>query len=242
MLSSRERRRRAAPRTMKGNDMRMSKMGAGLVLGAAAALLVSQVCSQESGQSPDDMQKAMADWMATTRPGEHHKKLEGSIGTWEATTKMWMGGPGGEPVVTRGRAERKWVLGGRFMQEDFSSEMMMPDPASGEMKAVPWQGMGLFGFDNHRKTYVGCWADTMGTQLLTMKGTVDPSGKVFTYYGEMDEPMLGVVGRMVKYTTRIIDADTQVFEIYDLHAGDDYKVVEVTYKRSGAARAKSPAR
>ena len=79
--------------------------------------------------------------------------------------------------------------------------------------------------------YVGCWADNMGTQMLTMKGMADPSGKVFTYFGEMDEPMLKVIGRTVKYVTRIVDKDTQVFEIFDLHAGPDYKVVEVTYKR-----------
>ena len=78
---------------------------------------------------------------------------------------------------------------------------------------------------------VGCWADTMGTQLLTMKGTASPDGTVFTYYGEMDEPMMGVIGRTVKFQTKVVDNDTHVFSIYDLHAGDDYKVVEVTYKR-----------
>ena len=64
-----------------------------------------------------------------------------------------------------------------------------------------------------------------------MKGTCDPSGKVFTFYGEMDEPMIDVRGRMVKYVNRIIDDKKHVFEIYDLHAGPDYKVVEITYER-----------
>ena len=54
---------------------------------------------------------------------------------------------------------------------------------------------------------------------------------LFTLYGEMDEVMLGVVGRTVKYVTRIVDADKHVFEIIDLHAGDGYKVVEITYTR-----------
>ena len=65
----------------------------------------------------------------------------------------------------------------------------------------------------------------------TMKGGVDPTGTVFTLYGEMDEVMLGVVGRTVKYVTRIVDKDKHVFEIIDLHAGDGYKVVEITYTR-----------
>jgi hypothetical protein len=91
--------------------------------------------------------------------------------------------------------------------------------------------MGLTGYDNNRNLYVGCWADTMGTQLLTMKGSMSPDGKTFTTYGEMDEPMLGVVGRMVKFQTKVVDQDNAVFSIYDLHAGDNYKVAEVTYKR-----------
>ena len=40
-----------------------------------------------------------------------------------------------------------------------------------------------------------------------------------------------VIGRTVKFQTKVVDNDTHVFSIYDLHAGDDYKVVEVTYKR-----------
>ena len=71
----------------------------------------------------------------------------------------------------------------------------------------------------------------MGTQLLTMRGSADPTGKVLTAYGEMDEPMLGVIGRTVKYVTRVIDQDHRFFEIYDLHASDDYKVVEIEYTR-----------
>ena len=102
---------------------------------------------------------------------------------------------------------------------------------TGKINEMPIEGMGLTGFDNVRQLYNATWSDNWNTQLLTMKGAADPAGRLFTYYGEMDEPMLGVYGRLVKYQTRIIDSDTHVFSIYDLHAGDDYKVVEVTYNR-----------
>lgn len=65
-----------------------------------------------------------------------------------------------------------------------------------------------------------------------MTGTRDPSGKRWTFYGEMDEPMLDVQDRMVKYVVEIVDADHHVFSVYDLHAGDGYRVVEVAYTRS----------
>ena len=50
-------------------------------------------------------------------------------------------------------------------------------------------------------------------------------------YGEMDEPMMKVFGRYVKYVHTIVNNDKHVFSIYDLHAGDNYKVVEVVYDR-----------
>ena len=43
--------------------------------------------------------------------------------------------------------------------------------------------------------------------------------------------MLDVSDRMVKYVTRIINENKHVFEIYDLHAGENYKALEVVYTR-----------
>ncbi len=180
--------------------------------------------------SPEEMQAMMKAWKDTMTPGEHHKKLNHFVGSWTTTTKIWWGGPGTPATQTKGSAEVNWVLDGRYIMRQSTGEFMMPDE-TGAMKPVPVSHLGLTGYDNYRKMYVAYWADSMGTALLTMKGGVDPSGTVFTSYGEMDEPMLGVVGRMVKYVTRIIDDDTHVFEIFDLHAADDYKVIEITYER-----------
>ncbi len=44
--------------------------------------------------------------------------------------------------------------------------------------------------------------------------------------------MMDVHSRMVKYQTKIIDDDKHVFTIYDLHAGDNYKVLEIEYTRA----------
>ena len=55
--------------------------------------------------------------------------------------------------------------------------------------------------------------------------------KAALVFGQMDEPMLKVYGRTIKYVTKIVSPDKHVFSIYDLHAGDDYKVIEITYER-----------
>ena len=47
----------------------------------------------------------------------------------------------------------------------------------------------------------------------------------------MDEPMLNVIGRTVKYETKIIDENKHTMKIFDLHAGDDYLVIELIYTR-----------
>ncbi len=207
-----------------------------LVLGFAAAslLVASQALSgdEHAGKqpSPEEMAKAMAEWMKLSAPSDYHKHLESMIGTWDTAHKMWWGGPGTPANESKGVSEVTWTLGRRFMREEIKSEFPMPRE-DGQMQNVSFTGIGYTGFDNYRKMYVGSWMDNMGTQMLGMKGAVDPSGKVFTFYGEMDEPMLNVHGRLVKYVTRVINNDKHVFEMYDLHAGDDYKVMEIVYTR-----------
>lgn len=186
----------------------------------------------EKGGAPGmaEMMDMMKKYMATIQPSEYHKKLEPFAGEWNTAMKMFMGGPGMPAVETKGTSSVKSILGGRYLLEEYKGEMMMPD-ATGAMKARPYEGVGLMGFDNYKKLYVGAWASNMGTELLTYTGAPDPTGKSMTMYGPMDEPTLDMHARMVKYVTKIIDTDKRVFEIYDLAAGDKYKVIEVTYTR-----------
>lgn len=200
----------------------------GLVLVAAVAFLTGRAVSEDPPPSPpggfssEQLKQMMEAHQKANAPGDAHKKLEPLIGKWKTATKVFMAGPKGPAVESAGVAENKWVLDGRFMLST----------SKGDLMGLAYEGMGLTGFDKNRNLYVATWSDNIESHLLTMKGTVDhQTGKVFTWYGEMDEPMLKVYGRMVRYITRIIDKDKYVFEIYDLHAGENYKVVEITYTR-----------
>ena len=226
--------------------MQLRTLFAGIALGAAAALVCSQAISQQheardqpppqqdmpQQPTPEQMAAMMEDWMRLINPGPQHKLLEKMTGEWNSTTEMYLQGPDAPPVVTQGKSMRKMVLGGRFVLQEEDASMMLPNAETGDLESIPWNGMGLFGYDNIRNLYTACWADSMGTQIITMKGAADPAGRVFTYYGEMDEPMLGVIGRTVKYVTTIVDENTQTFEIFDLHAGEDYRVFRITYERA----------
>lgn len=182
------------------------------------ALATSQTEKEQQAMKDEMMKK----WMEVSTPGDNHKKMDDLVGTWETTVSMWMGEAGKPPQVTKGVAEMKWVLGGRFIQEEMKGEMM----------GMPYNGMGLLGYDNFNKKYTFVWVDNSSTQMSTSEGTFDPTGKVLTYYGKMDEPMTGEHDKTVKYVTRIVNKDKNIFEIHDLSLPEpNTKVMEIVYTR-----------
>lgn len=207
----------------------------GLVVAAASsAFSGDDKPGEEKGGMPQmtpDMLKAMQECLKNMEPGEPHKLLGNFVGSWKTTSKMWMMGESGPPpLVTNGTSEVKWVLGGHYIMEEHRGEVMMPD-ADMQMKKKAHEGISMVGYDNNRNLYTGTWADNLGTAMMNFKGAASPDGKTITMYGEMDEPMVKVYGRYVKFVHRILSKDKHVFELYDLHAGDNYKVIEVTYER-----------
>ena len=171
--------------------------------------------------SEEDFRKMMEAMFEFPGGDEQRKHLEAFAGEWDTTTKMYMAGPQGPAAESKGSSSVKWVLGKRYLLEDHKGEMM----------GMPYEGMGLTGYDDAKNLFVSVWANNMSQEMLSMAGTRHPKTGVITMYGQMDEPALKMFGRMVKYVSTIVDEDTHVFEIYDLAAGDDYKVVEVEYKR-----------
>ena len=194
-----------------------------VVLVVATVLVTSHANSQEGGAehpTPEQMKEMMEQWIKLGKPGEMHEYLARFVGKWDTVMKMSMG-PGAPTQETKGTADFRTIFGGRFLLHE----------SKGTLMGMPTEGMGITGYDNFRNRFEGVWIDGMATTMLTFSGQLDPSGKVLTLYGEMDEPGLKMVGRMVKYVTRVIDGDKFVFEIYDLAAGPDHKVFDITYTR-----------
>jgi hypothetical protein len=142
------------------------------------------------------------------------------IGTWNVETSMWEK-PGATPQKGGGTAVNAWVLGGRFVREDID----------GEFGGMKYQGIGFTGYDNYKKKYVGAWMDTMGTMMMTMTGTADPSGKVFTMTSTIDDIMAGKPAT-VQTVTRIVDPNKHVMEMFGPDpSGHEYKMLEIVYTR-----------
>jgi hypothetical protein len=153
------------------------------------------------------------------QPGEHHKHLNAGIGTWKTVMKMY-GMSGNELCTSEGTAERKWILNGRFIQEDYRD-------------SDNFSGIGIIGYDNYRERYISTWCDNMGTAIMVMEGTCDPATKIATLYSaEYKCPISGKQMKL-KSVNRMTDDNTDVFEMFsvDCATGQECKMMVITYTR-----------
>jgi hypothetical protein len=186
----------------------------------ALALLASPVLAKEKKHEKQmDPQAMMEVWKKMATPGEPHKLLAGLAGSWTTTTKEWME-PGKPPTESTGTAEMKMLLDGRFLYQEFTGNMM----------GQPFSGVGIDAYDNMTKKYVTAWMDTMGTGIFMMEGTASADGKTITLKGSHPEPG---GGRMThRAVWKIVDSNTQTFDMYGTHhGGKEAKVLEIIYSR-----------
>jgi uncharacterized protein DUF1579 len=188
----------------------------GLCLVLAASVAMAKDKKHEKQMDPQAMME-MYQKLAT--PGEPHKLFATLAGSWTTTTKEWME-LGKPPTESTGTAEMKMVLDGRFLQQEFTSQMM----------GQPFSGIGIDGYDNLRKRYVTTWIDTWGTGIFQMEGTASANGKTITLKGRHDEPGGGHMTHRAVW--KIVDNNTQMFDMYGTHqGGKEMKMLEIAYTR-----------
>ena len=186
----------------------------------ALFVLASPVMAKDKKQAKEmDPQAMMEMYQKLATPGEPHKQFESLAGSWTTQTKEWME-PGKTPTEASGSADMKMVLGGRYLQQDFTGEMM----------GQPYTGMGITGYDNMSKKYVSIWLDTMGTGPFMMEGTGSADGKTITLKGSHSEPGGGKMTHRAVW--KIVDSNTQTFDMWGNHGGGkEMKVMEIVYTR-----------
>jgi hypothetical protein len=153
-------------------------------------------------------------------PGPEHKLLASLEGTFDAKVKSWFGP--GEPTESTGVMKRQMILDGRYLQEHYD----------GKLLDKSFRGMAIVGFDARKKKYVNAWVDSLSTSIATMEGTYDQKTKTLTTFGEDYAP--GTDKKMKsRDVLKIVDADTQLFEMYRQPEGEskEFKVLEITYRR-----------
>jgi hypothetical protein len=163
----------------------------------------------------DPMMKA---WMAYATPGDSHKTLANLVGTWDANVKNYMGPA---PMESKGVTTITSIMDGRYIMEK----------AEGEAMGAPFQGIGIYGFDNALKKYVATWVDNMGTGVMTSTGTTDDAGKTIHWTGQAVDPMTGKE-QIYRSTMHLMSDDQYHWEMWGPGMdGKEMKLMEITYNR-----------
>jgi hypothetical protein len=177
------------------------------------------MAKEEKQEEKMDMQAIMELYKKLGTPGPQHKLLAGTTGSWSTKIKSWME-PGSPPMESSGTSENKMILGGRFLQQDFSGEMM----------GSPFSGIGINGYDNNTRKYVSTWSDSMSTGILFFEGTAEADGKIITQESHYDDPIKGPM--KWRSVTRLVDNNSHVFELFSIDkSGKEEKMMEITYTR-----------
>jgi hypothetical protein len=177
------------------------------------------------GWTEEDMKACT---MAAT-PGRMHERLAREAGVWHARTTMWMA-PDTEPMQSECRSVVTSLMDGRFTEVEMTGEM----PGMG-----PYNGLGIYGFDNVSQKFVSSWIDNHGTGIGNGVGEPSPDGKTITWKFTYNCPLTRkpVVMREIETVT---GPDTKTLEMYgtDHKSGKEFRLMRIELTRTqGAPRA-----
>lgn len=201
------------------------KMSLRIIVGCALLMSSVMASAAEPAAAAPEMtaeQKAMME--AFERMSEvraEHKGLAYFVGNWSSKMTMVMD-PKAPPQESTGKTEFAEIFGGR------SYEMHYTGSFAGEAMT----GRGFLGFDNIKGKFYTTWMDSMSTSFWLAFGDYDAKTKVYTFRGEMDDPMHSASKIAVRQLWRIVDNDHFVFEWYETEAGKpERKSMWIDYTR-----------
>ncbi len=194
------------------------------VLGAAV-FLSAGIFAQETKGPPEISaeQQAMTEaFKSYSTPGEPHARLAKKAGDWNVAVKMWHTPDMEVPEESTATSCIKAIMGGRYIVEEVKGEAM------GE----PFEGLGIAGYDNITKKFVGVWVDTMNTGIIHSEGTPAQYGDIINFEGTHPDPLRGRYDK-TRSVERTISDDKFIFTSYKTaDDGREFKGMELTYTRA----------
>jgi hypothetical protein len=151
-------------------------------------------------------------------PGAAHKLLASRAGSWSTRNKHWMEADK-PPIESTDACERKMIIGGRYLQEELTGEMM----------GSPFTGIGFTGFDNHTQKYAMVWMDSMSTGIYFFEGTAEDDGRTITLESHFEDPVKGPM--KLRGVIRLVDANTEVSEMRVTDKDGNEERCETIYSR-----------
>jgi len=153
------------------------------------------------------------------KPGPEHQKLTPFIGDWALTVKLWTD-PNQPPVEASGTVQSKWIMGGRFVQQNVKTEC----------NGKSFEGLGLLGYHPGEKKFTSVRACGLCGTVSHALTTLDASAKTFTCSTEECCPLTGqkVAGR----DEVIIESDDKIItNVYKTVGGREVKVMQMVSTR-----------
>jgi hypothetical protein len=153
------------------------------------------------------------------RPGPEHAALAPMVGAWRGAVTYWPF-PDAPPVTQEATAEKRWILGGRFLEVAFHSTM------GGE----PFEGRAVVGYDRTAGRYVSTWMDSLSTGILHLAGSREESG-AFVLEGDRIDPTTDKRYR-VRHVNRVESDAAHVVQFFDeLDDGTMFQSLEIRWTR-----------
>ena len=198
--------------------LRTMGMAAALALGLVVLANLSLAQDAKAPPSPEALLKALAE---AGKPGVEHKKLEPFVGQWTFTMKFWTD-PSQTPAEMKGTIERKWIMGGRFVQETARGACAKTGKT--------FEGMGLLGYDAAQKKFTCVKACDLSGTISSGLVTCDSSGTRFECVKEECCPL---TGQKIKGRDEVLieSQDRIVVNVFKTFNGKELKVMEIVSLR-----------
>lgn len=185
------------------------------VIKTIALLIIVTISLQATAQTQEETKR----WMEYSTPSDVQKMLAMADGEWDEDISFWMD-PSQPEQKMKATCINKMILGGRYQEAKHT----------GDFGGMPFEGIGVLGWDNLMKKFVSTWIDNMGTGIMYMEGTWDETSKTATFKGKMTDPMLGRE-TSIRQVFKIVDNDTQELTQYQEKDGKENKTMYIKLMR-----------
>lgn len=146
-------------------------------------------------------------------PTEQHEYLQKDVGTWTGKMSLQQGGQKVEFPI-------------REVNTSFGNGLWLLS----EFEAGPMKGRGTFGYDTHRKKFVGTWVDSANSFLNIAEGDFNEEENQLEMIYKGIDPATGQPNEM-KGVTKLEGDDKRHFTMYS-KAGEEWvKAFTIVYER-----------
>ncbi len=204
----------------------MNRSVSTFVLFTAIMMMFSNLIIAQQPPTPEEQAEMMKKYEELAKPGPEHQKLAELAGNWTYQFKMWMSPAETNPMVTDGKGEAKMVIGGRFLQLNYSGSFM----------GTPYEGMTMIGFDRRSSEYTTVGFDNLGTYWVSAKGPADKETGLIVMEGEDEDAFMGIT-QEYQFIFDLKSKDMFTFSVVFTdpvmsQGTGNFKMVEVTYNRA----------